>query len=248
MRAERRPDEVSTATLFKPIGRLRADFQQKFCTPRQGALAAHSRAEVELAPEWRGRGILSGIEGFSHIWVISHLHLNSPSRHRGKVHPPRLRGAKVGIMASRSPHRPNNVGLTLARVVSCQGDHLTISEVDLVDGTPILDLKPYLATADRPDEFKCGWTDSADPLARGCFFSEPALRDIERLAATGRVREPERIRLLISEMLSHDPRPPAYLKRHPARFAVWVAGLNVVFHFVDDGFVVDAIEDVTSDS
>src|SRR4051812_48041463 len=100
---------------LKPLGTLRADFKQKFGTPRQGSLARSSRALVELAPEWRGRGILTGLEGFSHVWVVSFLHLSNTKRLRGKVHPPRLDGGKIGVLASRSPHRPNNIGLTLAR-------------------------------------------------------------------------------------------------------------------------------------
>src|SRR3712207_1119273 len=112
---------------LKAIGHLRADFKQKFGTPRQGSLAKHSRAHVELVPEWRGRGILSGLEGFSHVWIISYLHLSVSKRQRGKVHPPRLKGAKVGVIGSRSPHRPNNIGLTLARILSCTGDELHLA-------------------------------------------------------------------------------------------------------------------------
>jgi tRNA-Thr(GGU) m(6)t(6)A37 methyltransferase TsaA len=218
---------------FKPLGWLRADFKQKFGTPRQGSLSRSSRAHVELAREWRGRGILSGLEGFSHVWLITHLHLSISKRQRGKIHPPRLDGAKIGVLASRSPHRPNNIGLTLARIVSCEGDDLSLAEVDLVDGTPILDLKPYLAEADRPAEFKSGWTLNVAKRERIAEFSEEALRDIDRLA-----EEPSRVRALIEEMLVLDPRPPAYLGRQEAEFAIWVAGLDVKFKFHDEKFTV----------
>jgi tRNA-Thr(GGU) m(6)t(6)A37 methyltransferase TsaA len=205
-------------------------------------LARHSRARVELAPEWRGRGILSGLEEFSHVWIVSHLHLSVSTRQRGKIHPPRLRGAKLGVMASRSPHRPNKIGLTLARILSCEGDNLHLAEVDLVDGTPILDLKPYLAAADRPAEYRGGWTDRVAPLTRVCDFSPEAERDLETLTKSGVIAEPERVRALIHEMLTLDPRPPAYLARAEARFAIWVAGLNVVFRFHDERFTVVAVE------
>src|SRR5262245_29924204 len=115
---------------LKPMAFLRADFRQKFGTPRQGSLAKNVRAHIELAKEWRGRGILSGLEGFSHVWLVSYLHLSDNKRTRGKVHPPRLKGAKVGILGSRSPHRPNNIGLTLARIEKCEGDILELSEID----------------------------------------------------------------------------------------------------------------------
>jgi tRNA (adenine37-N6)-methyltransferase len=229
---------------IKPIGWLRADFKQKFGTPRQGSLAKSSRASVELAPEWRGRGILSGLDEFSHVWILSFLHLSVTKRSRGKVHPPRLMGKKIGVMASRSPHRPNNIGLTLARIVSCEGDVLQLAEVDLVDGTPILDLKPYLAQADRPAEFKGGWTDKVFIAPRVCEFSEEALHKIEELVKAKLVPDSARLRSLIEEMLSLDPRPPAYLDRKDARFAIWVSGLNVVFRFHDEKFTVTDVEPV----
>jgi tRNA (adenine37-N6)-methyltransferase len=226
-----------TETLeFKPLGWLKADFKQKFGTPRQGSLSLNSRAHVELAKDWKGRGIFTGLEGFSHVWLITFLHLSVSKRLRGKIHPPRLDGAKIGVLASRSPHRPNNIGLTLARIVSCEGDSLQLAEVDLVDGTPILDLKPYLAEADRPQEFKSGWTSTVAKRERVTEFSEQALQDIERLA-----EEPSRVRALIEEMLILDPRPPAYLGRKEAEFAIWVAGLDVKFKFHDEKFTVTKV-------
>lgn len=227
---------------FQTIGWLRADFKQKFGTPRQGSLAKQSRAHIEIAPEWRGKGILSGIEGFSHIWLITHLHLSVSKRKAGKVYPPRLRGRKVGVLASRSPHRPNNIGLTLARIVACEGDVLQVAEVDLVDGTPILDIKPYLAEADRPEAFKSGWTEDVEFQARQCDFSDEALRDIEVLTRDGVIAEPSRLRQLIQEMLELDPRPPAYLGRKDSPFAIWVAGCNVLFRFHEEKFTVTAVE------
>ncbi len=222
---------------LKPLGWLRSDFQQKFGTPRQGFLAKNSRATVELSPEWKGRGIFSGLEGFSHAWILSFLHLSQNTRIRGKIHPPRLRGTKTGILASRSPHRPNNIGLTLARVLACEGDRLILGEVDLVDGTPILDIKPYVAEADRPETYSSGWLDQACDLITECEFTEEARKELR-----ANVSDPERIQNLIYEMISNDPRPPAYLKREPAEFAVWVAGLNVKFRYQQNKFIVHSVE------
>lgn len=226
---------------LKPLAWLRADFQQKFCTPRQGSLAKHSRAQVELAKEWRGRGIFSGLESFSHVWLVSYLHLSNNNRVRGKIHPPRLKGGKVGVLGSRSPHRPNNIGLTLARIELCEGDQLHLSEVDLVDGTPILDIKPYVALADRPDVYTSGWTTAVAEPDRVCEFSEEALKDLQQVS-----RNPERIKALINEMLTQDPRPPAYVKKGDADFFVWVAGLNVKFRFHEEKFTVVGVEQVES--
>jgi tRNA-Thr(GGU) m(6)t(6)A37 methyltransferase TsaA len=227
---------------LKPMAWIKTDFGQKFGTPRQGSLAKSSRAVVDLAPEWRGRGIFSGLEGFSHVWIVSYFHLSVNTRQRGKVHPPRLRGKKVGVLASRSPHRPNNIGLTLARILKCEDDRLELAEIDLVDGTPILDLKPYLAMADRPAEYSSGWTDHISLTHRNCEFSEEAERRLQELHSARKIEEPSRIRALIEEMLVLDPRPPAYLGREDARFNVWVAGLNVTFRFHEEKFTVLGLE------
>ena len=172
------------------------------------------------------------------MWLITFLHLSANTRTRGKVHPPRLRGAKIGILASRSPHRPNNVGLTLARVLAVVGDRLELSEVDIVDGTPILDVKPYLGQADRPAEFTDGWAGALPPLTPcRTEFTPEALAELETLSS-----EAARVRALITEMLALDPRPPAYLGRRDARFAIFVAGLNVILNYDDDVFTVVKIE------
>ena len=228
----------------KPIGWIRSDFQQKFGTPRQATLAANSRAHVELAPEYKGRGIFQGLESFSHVWVVSYMHLSQFKKKTVKVRPPRLGGAKVGVMGSRSPDRPNNIGLSLSRIVSCEGDDLRLAEIDLVDGTPILDLKPYLSQADRPEVFSDGWTAKVPPRDRVCEFSEKAAQDLEELASQRKVQEPTRLRALIEEMIRLDPRAPAYLDRKDAQFAVWVAGLNVRFRFHDERFTVTDVEPI----
>jgi len=222
---------------MKPIGWIRTDFQQKFGTPRQATLASNSRAHVELAPEWANRGLLDGLEGFSHVWVLSYFHLSQFKKKSVKVRPPRLGGAKVGVMGSRSPDRPNNIGLTLSKIISCKKDELLLAEIDLVDGTPILDLKPYLAQADRPEAFTSGWTANVPPRERVCEFSEKADLDLKTLST-----EPTRLRALIGEMIRLDPRAPAYLGRKDAQFAVWVAGLNVRFRFHEERFTVTDIE------
>lgn len=221
---------------LKTLGVLRTDFMQKFGTPRQGSLAKSSRGRVELEAQWRGRGIFVGLEGFSHVWLITYLHLNGQLSERGKIHPPRLRGGKVGILASRSPHRPNNIGLTLAKIEKCIDDELWVSEIDLVDGTPILDIKPYVAEADRPLEYKNGWLEGAQFSLRECEFLETAMQKIKALP------EPDRFKSLIFEMLSLDPRSPAYLGKEQVDFYVWVDGYNVSFEYRDEKFFVKDIE------
>lgn len=147
---------------FQPIGRIQTPFPFKNGTPRQGCICPDSQATLTLdkrvftCPEHS----LEGLDQFSHVWLLSVFDRNARKEgssssselfaYRSKVQPPRLGGQTWGVLASRSPHRPCPVGLTLARLHSVQGCTLHLSGVDLVDGTPILDVKPYLPQYDSP--------------------------------------------------------------------------------------------------
>src|SRR5688572_1860257 len=106
---------------YTPIAFLKSDFGQRFGTPRQGALAPSMRAGLRLEPKWRGKGMFSGLEHFSHVWLLGSLHQVTHRHAPGKVRPPRLEGARMGLFATRSPHRPNSIGLTLARLLEVNG-------------------------------------------------------------------------------------------------------------------------------
>lgn len=145
--------------ILRPIGYIRTPFKQKFGTPRQGNLCPSTWAEIELVSERAPEGALEGLESFSHLWVISWFHKNRPGHASGKVSPPRLQGEKMGLFATRSPHRPNPLGLSLAKIekIDAQKRRLILSGIDLVDGTPIVDLKPYVQTYDYPPVSHSGW-------------------------------------------------------------------------------------------
>src|SRR5665213_3172149 len=209
-----------------PIGYIRSEFDHRFGTPRQGSLAPHSQATFELEPVWREKGMFAALEGFSHVWLISVFHQNTSLRSPGKIHPPRLLGESVGVLASRSPHRPNNMGLTLAKLEKVEGDKILLSGVDLVDGTPILDIKPYLSEADRPMEFNNGWVDQLPPLKVSCVFNEEAKRDLELLGSEGKIADTTRFATLVEEVLLLDPRPLSYRARVNERFAIVLAGMD----------------------
>jgi tRNA (adenine37-N6)-methyltransferase len=226
---------------LNPIGYIQTEFDHRFGTPRQGSLAPHSQAVFELEPIWREKGMFSALEGFSHVWLISIFHQNTSSRNPSKIHPPRLLGESVGVMASRSPHRPNSIGLTLAKLERVEGDKLWLSGVDLVDGTPLLDIKPYLSEADRPVEFSCGWTDQLPPLEVSCVLNADAKADLEWLANQGKILEPKRFAALVEEVLLLDPRPLSYRSRINERFAIVLAGMDVHARFLDNVFTVISI-------
>lgn len=221
-----------------PIGILRTEFDHKFGTPRQGALAPSSRAWFELSPEWRGKGLFCNLEGFSHVWILSLFHQNKNTRAAGKVHPPRLLGEAVGILASRSPHRPNPIGLTLARIESVNQDTLILSGVDLVDGTPVLDIKPYLPEADRPQDYTVGWPSKITASDADVQLDAGVREQIAELHARGDLVEIERFLELVQQVLRLDPRPLAYRKRINERFAVVIGGLDVHARYNDGVFTV----------
>jgi tRNA (adenine37-N6)-methyltransferase len=230
-----------TGYTLHPIGIIRSEFDHRFGTPRQGALAPNSHATFELERVWREKGMFDSLAGFSHVWLLSVLHQNTSLRNPSKIHPPRLEGEAVGVLASRSPHRPNSIGLTLAKLEKVEGDKLWLSGVDLVDGTPILDIKPYLGEADRPQMFKSGWTENLAPINVRCVFNEEARRDIAELGSAGKIQDVTRFQKLVEEVLLLDPRPLSYRERVNERFAIVLAGMDVHARYLDGIFTVDSI-------
>lgn len=229
---------MQSQIFLEPIGHLHSQFTNKFGTPRQGALVPSSLAEFALAPEWRGRGMFQGLEGFSHVWLISYFHQNKNTRVSAKIHPPRLEGEKIGVLASRSPHRPNALGLTLARVENLDGDRLILSGVDLVDGTPILDIKPYLAEADRPEVFQTGWPAKIARSNKEVVFTQEALEQLEKISAAGKIADVQRFMNLTCEVFRLDPRPLAYRSRVNECFHVVIGEHDVHARYANDCFSV----------
>ncbi|XP_033829373.1 tRNA (adenine(37)-N6)-methyltransferase [Periophthalmus magnuspinnatus] len=133
-----------------PIGYLSSCFSAKNGTPRQPTICGPSRAELRIEhrvfnnPEHA----LVGLEQYSHVWIIFVFHKNGHLSAKAKVKPPRLNGKKVGVYSTRSPHRPNALGLTLAKLDKVQGDTVYLSDIDMIDGTPVLDIKPYIPDYD----------------------------------------------------------------------------------------------------
>eukprot|EP00310_Coccolithus_braarudii_P007262 CAMPEP_0183375300 /NCGR_PEP_ID=MMETSP0164_2-20130417/116938_1 /TAXON_ID=221442 /ORGANISM="Coccolithus pelagicus ssp braarudi, Strain PLY182g" /LENGTH=154 /DNA_ID=CAMNT_0025552447 /DNA_START=199 /DNA_END=659 /DNA_ORIENTATION=+ len=134
---------------MRPIGHIQSMFPAKFGTPRQGSLAPSTRARLQLEAANLGglspQHALDGIAAYSHVWLVWAFHLNEHVATRPKVQPPRLRGEKRGLFATRTPFRPNPIGLSLVQLDGVDnGDTLMLSGVDLVDGTPVYDIKPYI--------------------------------------------------------------------------------------------------------
>jgi tRNA-Thr(GGU) m(6)t(6)A37 methyltransferase TsaA len=189
------------------IGRVHSCFSDKFGIPRQPGLVPAARARVELLPPFDRPEALAGIAAFSHLWLVFLFHAHADRPWKAKVRPPRLGGnRKVGVFASRAAFRPNPIGLSavrLERVLSRPYPGVEISGADLLDGTPVLDIKPYLPYADCIADAGGGYARQGEP-ARCIVDIPPAVAArCRRLEAEGR---PNLLRL-IQEVLACDPRP-----------------------------------------
>src|SRR3954466_14131525 len=130
---------------IKPIAFLRTPFAEKFGVPRQSGLVMAAEGRVEFLPEFAAPDFVRGLEDFSHVWLVTGFHLNPPWAGAATVRPPRLGGnERVGVFASRSPSRPNGLGLSLVELRNVEAGRLIVAGVDAVDGTPVYDVKPYL--------------------------------------------------------------------------------------------------------
>ena len=186
---------------FSVIARIRSDFATKFGVPRQSGLVDALESTIVFEPEYRNADALRGLEGFSHIWLIWVFDKAVRDTWSPTVRPPRLGGnARMGVFATRSPFRPNPIGLSCVRLAgieeTAEGTVLRIRGADLMDGTPILDIKPYIPYAD------------CKPEALGGFASAPAGETLEVLIPEGLLlRIPENRRESLRGVLAQDPRP-----------------------------------------
>ena len=210
-----------------PIGIIHSPFKEKFAVPRQPGLANSVEAELELLPPFNQLETLRGLEDFSHIWLIFLFHQNLGRNWHTSVRPPRLGGnKKVGVFASRSPFRPNPVGLSAVELVEIVYQKprlfLRLRGTDLVDGTPILDIKPYLPYTDALPAAKAAFA-AAEPSAIPVEFSPEAEIDLLKLQS-----EYPRLRQTIIEILAQDPRP-AYRgkKADLSSYGVRIYNLNL---------------------
>ena len=201
---------------MEPIGYMQTCFKEKFGIPRQPGLVTGAEGTLKLRDDPFLVNAVKSLEGFSHLWVIFVFHEHDAKNWKPSIRPPRLGGTKkVGVLASRSPHRPNPIGLSAVKLEKIDFDApngvaIHVSGVDVLDGTPVLDIKPYIAYADALSGTSSGWADA--PILRTevefTLQAENAIRSRDPDASRG-------LRLLIIEMLSLDPRPAFQQRRMP---------------------------------
>ena len=216
----------------KIVAHIRSDFQQKFGIPRQSGLVDALEADIVFTPEFRDPEALRGLEGFSHLWLIWEFSQARRAKWSPTVRPPRLGGnQRMGVFATRSPFRPNPIGLSCVKLKEVRlhtpdGPVIRVAGADLLDGTPIYDIKPYLPYADcKPD-------------AVGGFASAPKEATLTvTLPPELEARVPEEKRAALRGVLAQDPRPS--YQDDPARvYGMGFAGLDVRFQVAGDRLTV----------
>ncbi len=219
---------------IRPIARLRSDFKDKFGVPRQAGIVGELEGKIVFEPEFRNPDALRGIEGFSHLWLIWQFSENLREDWSPTVRPPRLGGnARLGVFATRSPFRPNALGLSCVRLLGLEKDPelgtvLRVGGAALVDGTPIFDIKPYLPYAD------------CRPEAGGGFAPDPGAVLRVSFAEGMEERVPEDKRAALRGVLANDPRP-RYQKDPERVYAMDFAELNIRFRVDGEELLVTEI-------
>jgi tRNA-Thr(GGU) m(6)t(6)A37 methyltransferase TsaA len=228
---------------LRPIGIIRSCYKDKFGVPRQPGLVTAAEARLELFDDLVREESLAGLKGFSHLWLIFVFHLCLGAGWKPAVRPPRLGGnRKVGVFASRSPFRPNPIGLSAVELVGIERDgknlSLRLRGADMVDGTPVLDIKPYVPYADALPDAAAGFATEPPRDDRPVNFTPEARRQILDADPAGDLR----LALLIEQILRQDPRP-AYMDRRSARtdFGMRLYELNVKWSLTGDGAMVTAV-------
>lgn len=187
---------------MKIIAHIRTDFKEKFGIPRQSGIAKDTVGRVVFLPEYRNRDAFRGIEGYSHLWLIWKFSEAERDTWSPTVRPPRLGGnTRVGVFATRSPFRPNPIGLSSVKLLSVEYDTddgvvLNVAGADLLDGTPIYDIKPYLAYTDSHPDATGGFSDGVRDYKLPVSFPDEHLAVIE-----------ESKRAALITLLENDPRP-----------------------------------------
>ncbi|UTH76368.1 tRNA (N6-threonylcarbamoyladenosine(37)-N6)-methyltransferase TrmO [Chromobacterium sp. IIBBL 290-4] len=216
--------------LFEPIGVIRSPYREKFGIPRQPSLVNAARVTLELLPPYNQPDAVRGLSEFSHVWISFVFHQTMDRGWQPLVRPPRLGGnAKVGVFASRSTHRPNPLGLSLVElkgVNTVNGVTLELAGADLLDGTPVVDIKPYIPFVESRPEAVGGFVDGPPPQLR-VEWSDAALAQLRQPDL------PPGFALLVEQVLAQDPRP-AYQDDPERVYGVSLHCYNVKFKIGGD--------------
>lgn len=235
---------------FIPIGHFKSCFKIKNATPRQGQLCPLARGKFEFKFGHNPEHAIEDLKEFSHVWLIFLFHENRErplniNTMRMKIRPPRLNGDRVSIYATRTPHRPNKIGLSKAKIEKIVGPTLYLSGIDLIDNTPILDIKPYIPEYDsiQKDEFVKVPKWISDKKEMKVDFSKDSLISLKDLVSNLEYYNNfDEIKEAIIQVLQLDPRSVSRKKTEETDYAFYIDCLNVVVFIKNDNCLVEKIE------
>ena len=223
---------------LKAIGIVHSCFKEKFAIPRQPALAPAACGEIELFPPYDDPVAIEGLENVSHLWLsfIFHQAIPTGDEVRLRVRPPRLGGnKKMGVFATRATHRPNPLGLSVVKLDGIKNGRLQISGIDLLDGTPIVDIKPYVPYADALPDATNSIASASPELSHVEFDAKVLVAAQEHGKRLG-----QPVKELIEQMLAQDPKP-AYQKADPERiYGVKIWDLEVKWRYLSNALLTDS--------
>jgi tRNA-Thr(GGU) m(6)t(6)A37 methyltransferase TsaA len=221
----------------KIIARIRTDFKEKFGIPRQSGIADELEAKIVFEPEYRVSEALRGIDGYSHLWLIWQFSEAVREDWSPTVRPPRLGGNKrMGVFATRSPYRPNPIGLSSVRLdrveKTDEGDVLIVRGADLLDGTPIYDIKPYLAFTDSHADAVGGFADPVKEYALKVVFCKELLSKVHISKQNA-----------LLKILEHDPRP-SYQDDPEREYGMLFSDYEIFFKVAGDTLTVAKVKEI----
>jgi tRNA-Thr(GGU) m(6)t(6)A37 methyltransferase TsaA len=230
---------------FQPIGIIHSCFREKFGIPRQSRLIPEAEARLEVLPPYNREEAFRELADYSHLWIIFVFHASPRRDWKPTVRPPRLGGnRRVGVFATRSPVRPNPIGLSVVDLLeidlSNNGVNLHLAGVDLLDGTPVLDIKPYLPYVDAIADAKGGFAPTPPGKAIILSYTSAAQSVLKELPTA----QAFRLQQLIRRILQNDPRPAYLDKSKRDRFGMRLDNFNVRWEIKGDTFLITELEEI----
>ncbi len=228
---------------LKPIGKVKSPYKQKFGIPRQANLASSAIGLIKLNSTFTDIDCLREVDQFSHLWIVYLFHEIAPQRWKNTVQPPRLGGKhKVGVFSSRSPFRPNPLGLSAVEYLEHYKKngsiYIKIGGLDLLDGTPILDIKPYIPYADSIPKANGGYASEKPQQKLSVKFTESAKNELVEYESKW-----ENLRSLILETCSLDPRPAWDIDGSDSKqYGVSIYDINIKFVVNEDEALITALQ------
>nr|WP_193988840.1 tRNA (N6-threonylcarbamoyladenosine(37)-N6)-methyltransferase TrmO [Lelliottia steviae] len=224
------------------VGHIQSPYKQKFAIPRQPRLVPEAKAKLVFSSDFNREEFVRGLDEFSHIWLLFRFHETADKGYSAMVRPPRLGGnERKGVFATRATFRPNAIGMSAVKLEGIEYKNgqlcLLLSGIDLLDGTPILDIKPYLPYSDAMTDATAGFADSRPETDMSVEFTDEALAFIEK-----QTEQPE-LKAFISNVLKQDPRP-AYKKQRESEqsYGMTLYDFNIRWHVRDNHNTVTRIE------